>query len=117
MAGGKALKVWVAVPIESHNQDAGCGTYSGCHPARVRLPVEHDYGDAMKTVRQLREERGWSQLDVAVQLSVSQSIITRWERGIAVPKPGMQHGLARLFGVSVEDLALGPAEQAPQYRP
>ncbi len=71
----------------------------------------------MKAIRQLRQERCWSQLDVAVHLGVSQSIITRWERGVAVPKPGMQHGLARLFGVSIEELALGPTKQPPQERP
>ncbi len=66
----------------------------------------------LKTIRQLREERGWSQLDLAVRLGVSQSNITRWERGTVAPQRGNVASLASVFGVSVEDIALRPDEQA-----
>ncbi len=71
----------------------------------------------MKTVRQLREERGWSRPALAVQIGASVGAVYNWERGVAVPHRKYQHALGRLFGVSVEDMALGPAEQAPQDRP
>ncbi len=70
-------------------------------------------GGAKKTIRQLRQERGWSQLDVAVRMHVSVSAVHKWERGQVVPRPQYQQRLAALFGISVEELALGPAEQAP----
>ena len=71
----------------------------------------------MKTIRQLREERDWSQLDVAVRLGASVNTVYKWERGLVVPRRKYQQRLATLFGVCVEELAFGPAEQAPQDRP
>ena len=70
-------------------------------------------GGAKKTIRQLREERGWSQLDVAVRVRVSASAVHKWERGQVVPRPQYQQRLAALFEISVEELAFGSAEQAP----
>ncbi len=67
----------------------------------------------MKTIRQLREERDWAQLDVAIRLGVTESTISLWERGLRVPTLANQNRLARLFGVNVMDIALGPAEQQP----
>ncbi len=64
-----------------------------------------------KTIRQLREERGWAQLDVAVQVGTSASAVHKWEHGLAVPRPKTQQALAVLFGVSVEAIAFGRAMQ------
>ena len=68
-------------------------------------------GQPKKTLRELREGRGWAQLDVAVRLGVNQSVISKWERGLAVPQRGHQQALARLFGVSVEVIAFGQDEE------
>jgi ribosome-binding protein aMBF1 (putative translation factor) len=40
-------------------------------------------------LREARELRGWSQEDVAEQLGefVDKSTISRWERGVAIPRP------------------------------
>ena len=65
-----------------------------------------------KTIRQLRQERGWTQLDVARRLGVSESIVSWWERGERVPRPATQQRLADLFGVPVGAIAVGPAEPA-----
>ncbi len=70
-------------------------------------------GGAKKTIRQLREARGWSQLDVAVRVHASATAVYKWEHGQTVPRPQYQWRLAALFGISVAELALGPAEQAP----
>ncbi len=64
----------------------------------------------LKTIRQWREEQGWSQLDLAGFLGVSQGLISRWERGVAIPPEPHQYRLARLFGVSVMAIAFGQAE-------
>ena len=66
-----------------------------------------------KTIRQLREAHGWAQLELALNLGVTQSIVSRWERGELVPQPANRQRLADLFGVSVEAIAFGPVEQAP----
>ena len=65
------------------------------------------------TIRQLRQERRWSQPDLAQRLGVRPNTVATWERGVFVPRPQHQQALAALFGVSVEDIAFGPAEQAP----
>ena len=70
-----------------------------------------------QTIRQLRQERGWSQMELALRLGLSQGTISDWERGLAVPRPKMQVRLAELFGVSVERIALGPAEPEPKDKP
>ncbi len=65
---------------------------------------------AKKTIRQLREERDWSQLDLTIRLGVNSSNITRWERGLAVPRHRNLSSLASVFGVGVQDIALVEAE-------
>ena len=62
------------------------------------------------TIRQLRQARGWAQLDVALEMDVSQRTVSRWERGELVPQPHQQQRLADLFGVSVEAIAFEPAD-------
>ena len=63
-----------------------------------------------KTIRQLREERGWAQLDVALRLGVTVSTVSLWERGLRVPTLLNQNRIARLFGVNPRTITFGPAE-------
>jgi transcriptional regulator with XRE-family HTH domain len=70
-----------------------------------------------KSIRQLRQKRRWSQLDVARGVGASPSSVCLWERGLRMPRPRMQRRLADLFGVSVEAIAFGPADQPLQERP
>jgi transcriptional regulator with XRE-family HTH domain len=60
----------------------------------------------MATIRQLREERGWTQLHLAIQLGVTPVTIYNWERGNSEPRVTQFRQLARLFGVSMDDLTL-----------
>ena len=66
-----------------------------------------------KTIRQLRQERGWSQAGLAGRLRVQPSTIGNWEQGRTWPGPRRRQRLADLFGVPVETIAFGPAEPAP----
>ena len=84
------------------------------HPTTTLPLIRLCYRGRVKTIRQLREEWGWSQLDLAVQIGASASAVYKWERGLAVPHPKYQRRLAALFGVRVEELALGPAAPCPQ---
>ncbi len=68
----------------------------------------------MQTIRQLREELGWSQLDVAVRLRVSVASVSNWERGIRTPRWDHLRSLAQLFGINATDIA---AEQTPHDKP
>ena len=60
----------------------------------------------MRTIRQLREERGWTQLELAYRLGVTPVTIYNWERGRTEPRVSQFRQLARLFGVSMDEIAL-----------
>ena len=83
-------------------------------PGTAHSPVSGE-GQAKKTLRQLREEHGWAQPDVAALLGLSQGLISRWERGAAIPPEPQQARLARLFGVRVDEIAFGQAEPPSPY--
>ncbi len=51
----------------------------------------------MKNLRQLREDRGWSQLDLALRLGVSQNAVSKWESGRVVPSEANRYRLMVLF--------------------
>jgi len=67
-----------------------------------------------KTLRQLREERGWTQETLARRLGVGQTAVSAWERGERVPRQRSILRLADLFGVPVAVITFGPAEPASQ---
>jgi putative transcriptional regulator len=69
------------------------------------------------TIRQLRQERGWTQADLADRLGVSASAVWKWERGLTRPRWPHLRDLVLLFGVPVAAIAFGPADQPPQERP
>lgn len=56
-------------------------------------------------LRALREERGWSQYDVARQAGVREQNIGRWERGESTPRAGDFMQLVAVFGVPPDQLA------------
>ncbi len=60
----------------------------------------------MKTIRQLREERGWTQLQLANKLEVTPSTVYKWEAGRNEPKVSQLRALARVFGVSSDSIQL-----------
>ncbi len=60
----------------------------------------------MKTIRVLREERGWTQLELAHRLKVTPATVYNWERGRYEPKASQFRALARALGVSMDDIAL-----------
>ena len=64
----------------------------------------------MKTIKQLREERGWTQLDLAYKLRVQPMTVSTWERARADPSAVKLRDLARVFDVAMGDIIL-PSEQ------
>lgn len=55
-------------------------------------------------LRRLREQKGWSQMDVAHQLDVSQSAYNKWEAGQAKPTLPHLQKLAEIFEIDFMDL-------------
>ncbi len=62
-----------------------------------------------KSIRQLRQARGWTPEQVARQVRVAEITVERWERGDQRPQLRYRRRLANLFGVSAEAIAFGPA--------
>ncbi len=63
---------------------------------------------------ELRKERGYSQEYVAERLDVSRQAVSKWETDASAPDTYNLIALSELFGVSVEYLATGKGEDAPQ---
>ncbi|WP_198168383.1 helix-turn-helix domain-containing protein [Herbidospora yilanensis] len=55
-----------------------------------------------KTVRAMREERGWSQSDLAARAAMTQSAVARFEAGGTVPTIPVLERLARALDADVE---------------
>jgi putative transcriptional regulator len=65
----------------------------------------------MKTIRELREERDWTQLELGNKLGVTPVTVYNWERGQHVPTAPQLRAIARAFGVSMDDIDFeGPME-------
>ena len=67
-----------------------------------------------KTIRQLREERDWSQVELAARLGVARYTVQQWEIGARLPSARNWWRLADLFGISVQELVTGHVEQVRQ---
>ena len=69
----------------------------------------------MQTIRELREAKGWTQLDLAFRVGVTLSTISNWERGRYEPRLKQLRDLARVFEVSMDHIA--SVEQTPTEEP
>lgn len=61
----------------------------------------------MRTIRELRESAGMTQLQLANELGVTPSTVYNWERGRNEPKASQLKALAVLFGVSMDIIDFG----------
>lgn len=59
-------------------------------------------------LRQEREQRGWTQSEVAERLRTTRINVGRWENGLTFPSPYYRQKLAELFGKSLQELDLIP---------
>ena len=60
----------------------------------------------MKTIKQLRQENGLTQLELANRAGVTPSTIYNWERGRFEPKATQLRAVARVFGISSDEIEL-----------
>jgi transcriptional regulator with XRE-family HTH domain len=64
----------------------------------------------MKTIRELREERGWSQFELAIRAGVTPGTVGNWERGKTEPKASQLHQLADVFAVPMDVIEVADRE-------
>ena len=57
-----------------------------------------------ETLKIRREERGLGQEELAAQLGVRQQTVSRWEKGLALPRPARVVQLASALGLDGEHL-------------
>lgn len=55
-------------------------------------------------IKALREERGWSQAELARRLGITRNGVNSWEQGLSMPSPASLVDLANLFFVSTDYL-------------
>ena len=55
-------------------------------------------------IQELRRDRCWSQADLAVRLNVSRQTVNALERGRYDPSLPLAFGIARLFGLTIEEV-------------
>ena len=55
-------------------------------------------------ISSLRKEKGWTQLELAEKLNVTDKAVSKWERGIGFPDIKMIEPLAEVLGVSILEI-------------
>lgn len=74
--------------------------------------------DIMKErIKQARQERGWSQAELARRMSVTQPSVAEWESGRKAPNMKNLVRLAKLLDVGFEWLSTGRGEMRPPTYP
>lgn len=66
----------------------------------------------MRTIKELREAKGWTQMDLAVHAGVSIAAVSNWETGRNQPQIRQLREVARALGVSSDDIELVDKESA-----
>jgi DNA-binding XRE family transcriptional regulator len=61
-------------------------------------------------IRKLRQERGWTQLELANRLGVTPVTVYNWERGKYEPKVAQLRAMTKLFGICM--ICLGQSNVA-----
>lgn len=65
-------------------------------------------------IKKLREDKGWSQTQLAKKLNMQSQNISRYERGLFTPSTETLTKFAEIFGVST-DYLLSEAEDSSEY--
>lgn len=60
-----------------------------------------------KTIAELRKAKGWTQIELAEKLQVSDKAISKWEKDSGAPSVEFFPALAEVFGVSIDYLMTG----------
>ncbi|WP_204050332.1 helix-turn-helix transcriptional regulator [Microbispora siamensis] len=67
--------------------------------------------------RQLRLAHGFTRPDVYRALNVDRKVVHQWDTGSRQPSTPFLPGIARMFGVSIEELYVRPATEAQATTP
>src|SRR2546429_6620527 len=76
--------------------------------AKDTSEAKHSSRLGLLRLRQEREQRGWTQSEVAERIGSTRINVSRWENGITVPGLYYRQSLGELFGKSLLELGLIP---------
>lgn len=62
----------------------------------------------MKTIRQLRRERGWTQYELALKVGVHPQAVYLWESQRRTPQVPQMRKLGQVFGLCSDEIDLEP---------
>lgn len=65
-----------------------------------------------KTIAEMRRAKGWTQVELAQRLNISDKAVSKWESEAGFPEISMFPLIANLFGVSIDYLMTGKDLQA-----
>src|SRR3954469_14464952 len=65
---------------------------------------------AMKTIRTLRQDQGWTQFELALKVGVQPQAVYLWESGRRLPQVPQLRRLGSLFGICSDEIELGPPQ-------
>ncbi len=68
----------------------------------------------MKTIRALRQERGWTQFELALRVGVQPQAVYLWESDRRTPQVAQMRKLGEAFGLCSDEIELGPDPVAPR---
>src|SRR5215211_5025749 len=74
--------------------------------------IGREAGAVMKTIRVLRQARGWTQFELALKVGVQPQAVYLWESGRRTPQVPQLRRLGALFGLCSDEIALEPARDA-----
>lgn len=63
------------------------------------------------SIKQIRENKGISQVQLSNILAVDRSTIAKWETGMSVPRAGTLKKLAAYFGCTIDELLTDETER------
>jgi DNA-binding XRE family transcriptional regulator len=66
----------------------------------------------MKTIWELRRERGWTQFDLALAVGVQPQTVYLWESGRRQPQVVQMRKLGQVFGICSDDIDLTRARES-----
>ena len=71
----------------------------------------------MKSIRELRRERGWTQFELALAVGVQPQTIYLWESGRRLPQVPQVRKLGQVFGLCSDEIDLEPLVNRRHARP
>jgi transcriptional regulator with XRE-family HTH domain len=71
-------------------------------------------GRATRTIRELRQERGWTQSKLAMKVGVQPHSVYLWESGRRTPRVAHLRKLGQVFEISWDEILLEPTPTVPQ---